>query len=169
MTADDRGLTAFGFLALDEMRKCGMILDISHMSVQSFKDAMRHYDGAVMATHSNAMSVCEFPRNLYDWQLRELKDRGAFVGVNLCPLFLKIENDPNISHILRHIEYLIKALGESNVGFGCDFDGVDSLPEGIYGVEDMGKIYHMTEFMGSSLRDDVFFNNGMEYLMKNLL
>ena len=42
--------------------------------------------------------------------------------------------------IIRHIEHISALVGTKYVGFGCDFDGIDNLPEGIRGVQDMNKI-----------------------------
>jgi membrane dipeptidase len=47
---------------------------------------------------------------------------------------------PPLSLLIDHIEYIIKLVGVDYVGLGSDFDGVNSLPEGLEGVEDFPKI-----------------------------
>jgi membrane dipeptidase len=47
---------------------------------------------------------------------------------------------PPLSLLLDHLDYIVKLVGVDYVGLGSDFDGVNSLPEGLEGVEDFPKI-----------------------------
>ena len=47
---------------------------------------------------------------------------------------------PPMSMLLDHLDYIVKIAGVDHVGLGSDFDGVNSLPEGLNGVEDFPKI-----------------------------
>jgi membrane dipeptidase len=47
---------------------------------------------------------------------------------------------PPLSLLLDHLDYIVKLVGVDHVGLGSDFDGVNSLPEGLEGVEDFPKI-----------------------------
>lgn len=47
---------------------------------------------------------------------------------------------PPLSLLLDHLDYIVKMIGADYVGLGSDFDGVNSLPEGLNGVEDFPKI-----------------------------
>jgi membrane dipeptidase len=44
------------------------------------------------------------------------------------------------SLLLDHIDYIVKLVGIDYVGLGSDFDGIDSPPAGLDGVEDYPKI-----------------------------
>lgn len=44
------------------------------------------------------------------------------------------------SLLLDHIDYIVKLVGVDYVGLGSDFDGIDSAPVGLDGVEDFPKI-----------------------------
>jgi membrane dipeptidase len=44
------------------------------------------------------------------------------------------------SLLLDHIDYIVKLVGVDYVGLGSDFDGIDSSPVGLDGVEDYPKI-----------------------------
>jgi len=44
------------------------------------------------------------------------------------------------SLLLDHIDYIVKLVGVDYVGLGSDFDGIDSAPVGLDGVEDYPKI-----------------------------
>jgi len=47
---------------------------------------------------------------------------------------------PPFSVLLDHIDYIVKLVGVDYVGLGSDFDGIDSAPVGLDGVEDFPKI-----------------------------
>jgi membrane dipeptidase len=47
---------------------------------------------------------------------------------------------PPLSLLLDHIDYIVKMVGVNYVGLGSDFDGIDSSPKGLDGVEDYPKI-----------------------------
>ena len=47
---------------------------------------------------------------------------------------------PPFSLLLDHIDYIVKLVGVDYVGLGSDFDGIDSAPVGLDGVEDFPKI-----------------------------
>ena len=47
---------------------------------------------------------------------------------------------PPLSLLLDHLDYIVKLVGVDYVGMGSDFDGVNSLPAGLDGVEDFPKI-----------------------------
>src|SRR6185295_7620504 len=57
---------------------------------------------------------------------------------------LRAENEPlpkvPLSALVDHIDHVVKIAGIDHVGLGSDFDGVDSLPEGIEGIESLPKI-----------------------------
>ena len=47
---------------------------------------------------------------------------------------------PPLSLLLDHIDYIVKLVGIDYVGLGSDFDGIDSSPKELDGVEDYPKI-----------------------------
>ena len=47
---------------------------------------------------------------------------------------------PPLSLLIDHIDYLVKMAGADHVGLGSDFDGIDSAPKGLDGVQDFPKI-----------------------------
>jgi membrane dipeptidase len=47
---------------------------------------------------------------------------------------------PPLSLLLDHIDYIVKLVGINFVGLGSDFDGIDTAPLGLDGVEDYPKI-----------------------------
>lgn len=47
---------------------------------------------------------------------------------------------PPMSMLMDHLDHIVKLVGVDHVGLGSDFDGVNSLPDGLDGVEDFPKI-----------------------------
>jgi membrane dipeptidase len=82
------GLTAFGEEVVREMQRIGMLVDISHVSDETFDAVMRVARAPVIASHSSARALCDVPRNLTDDQLRALAKNGGVAMVNFFPGFL---------------------------------------------------------------------------------
>ena len=47
---------------------------------------------------------------------------------------------PPFESLINQIDYMVKVAGVDHVGLGSDFDGIDSLPQGIDSVADLPKI-----------------------------
>ncbi len=60
---------------------------------------------------------------------------------------------PPMSMLLDHLDHIVKLVGVDYVGLGSDFDGVNSLPEGLNGVEDFPKITDELIKRGYSKKD----------------
>jgi membrane dipeptidase len=60
---------------------------------------------------------------------------------------------PPMSLLLDHLDYIVKMVGVDYVGMGSDFDGVNSLPAGLDGVEDFPKITEELVKRGYSKKD----------------
>lgn len=138
---ETKGLTLLGRKVVRKMNELGMILDVSHLNDRSFWDVIEENAKTVIASHSNSRKICDNKRNLTDEQFLAIRNKGGVVGINLYPLFLSGSNKAKISDIIKHVEHFLSLGGEENIGMGCDFDGVDFLPEGITGMGDIYKLF----------------------------
>ncbi len=142
-----RGLTEFGRGVVEEMNRLGIFADVSHLSDRSFYDISETTAMPIIATHSNARSVCRsknscsVERNLTDDQFLIIRGSGGCVGINFCPDFLNESGRAGIDDIVKHIEHFMALGGENHIGIGADFDGIDCPPEGINGCEDTYKVF----------------------------
>lgn len=134
------GLTAFGKEVVAEMNTLGMLADVSHLSEKSFWGVMEVTKAPIIASHSNAKVICNHPRNLDDAQLIAIKSNNGVIGINLYPIFLNDSGSASIDDIIRHIEHIAAVTGENHIGLGADFDGVECLPAGIEGVQNIDRI-----------------------------
>ena len=147
---DNRGVTEFGKQVIQKMEERNIVLDVSHLNERSFQDVAEASKKPFIASHSNAYAVCNNKRNLTDEQFLEIKRRDGYVGINFYPLFLTGEKNAKLSDILKTVEYFLSLGGENIIGLGSDFDGVDCLPSGICGVEDIEKIFNEMAKIGYS-------------------
>lgn len=129
-----RGITEAGYEAMDEMAKCGIILDVSHLNEASFWDVIKHATGKVCATHSIAKALCGVDRNLTDQQIRAIAARGGIIGMNACADFVDDDKSKQDAyHLALHAKYIADLVGVQHVA--CGFDYMDFLGE--YGADEM--------------------------------
>ena len=62
---------------------------------------------------------------------------------------------PPFSMVIDYIDYIVKLVGADYVGLGSDFDGIDSAPLGLDGVQDFPKITEALLKKGYSKKDVV--------------
>jgi membrane dipeptidase len=82
------GLTPFGVQVIHEMNRLGMFVDVSHVSEQTFYDAIKASSVPVIASHSSARALSDHRRNLKDDQLRAIAKNGGVVNVNFYAGFI---------------------------------------------------------------------------------
>jgi membrane dipeptidase len=178
------GLSPFGEEVVHEMQRIGMLVDVSHVSDDTFWSVIKVAKAPVIASHSSSRAIADHRRNLSDDMLRALAKNGGVAMANFWTLFLsneygaaagkwfakngkafgelraKYKDDPvafreafeklragseplpkvPLSLLIDHIDHMVKVAGVDHVGLGSDFDGVDSLPEGLTGIGDLPKI-----------------------------
>jgi membrane dipeptidase len=137
------GLTDAGRELVRECNRLGVLLDLSHLNECGFWDVAEITEAPLVATHSNAYTLCSTTRNLTDRQLDAIRDSDGMVGVNFAVGFLrkdgKDEEDTPIETVVRHVDYLVERIGVERVGFGSDFDGA-RVPRGIGDASGLPKL-----------------------------
>lgn len=136
------GLTPFGRKVIEEMNSLGMLVDLSHISERGFWDVLEYSAAPVIVSHSNAKKLCSHKRNLTDDQILTVKNNGGVIGINLYPEFLNDCGEASLKDIISHIEHITSLAGPDHIGLGADFDGIDKVPSGINGIEDIDKIFN---------------------------
>ena len=121
------GLTEAGKRLVSACNRLGVVIDLSHITEQGFWDVARLSSAPLVATHSNAHSLCPSTRNLTDRQLDAIKETGGVVGLCYATSFLRpdgsMNEDTDLELMVRHCSKLIERLGEDGVAMGSDFDG----------------------------------------------
>ena len=167
-----KGLKERGIEAVKECGRLGIAVDVSHLSDGGFWDVLKYAEGPVLATHSNARSIADVPRNLSDDSLRALADKGGIAGLNLCPAFLDASfstDDANaisrVSDAARHVMHIWKTAGEDILALGSDFDGIEgnleiSSPDRFYLLSDELE----RQGMPMSIIEKLFYRNAQRVL-----
>ena len=191
-----KGLTVFGKQVVKRMNDLGIMVDISHVGEQTFKDVISTTTKPVIASHSSVYNLCPHPRNLKDDQIRAIGKNGGVVFINFYSGFIdstymkrkaefmqihkhevdslvalkwpiyqvedlffkKYQNEtevlrPTLAQLIDHFDYVIRLIGVDHVGIGSDFDGIESAPQGLNGVEDFPKITEALLQRGYSVKD----------------
>jgi membrane dipeptidase len=141
--AEGGGLTDLGLEVVAEMRRLGILLDVSHLHPRGFWHVMERSEGPFIASHSNAKAVMDHRRNLDDAQIRALAARGGVMGLNFYPGFVH-SGPTGVEHVLRHADHVLSLVGDAHLGIGSDFDGIEETPEGL---EDVTRLPDLAEAM----------------------
>jgi membrane dipeptidase len=83
-----KGLTSFGKTIIARMNQLGIIVDVSHIGETTFWDAINTTTKPVMASHSNAYSICPVTRNLKDEQIKAIGKNGGVICLNFFSGFV---------------------------------------------------------------------------------
>ncbi|WP_257668111.1 dipeptidase [Parapedobacter tibetensis] len=83
-----KGLTDFGKAVIARMNELGIAVDLSHVGMQTFYDTIEASKLPVLASHSNARSLCDVHRNLTANQIKAIANTGGVVCVTFYAPFL---------------------------------------------------------------------------------
>lgn len=150
------GVSKAGQDLILEMNRLGMLVDLSHVSVDTMRDVLGgnpdKWQGSIappIFSHSSAKSICPHPRNVPDDILQLVKKKNGIVMVNFAPDFISckasnsssgipdfVEETSTLDQVVKHIMHIGELIGYEHVGIGTDYDGITSTPRGL---EDVSK------------------------------
>jgi membrane dipeptidase len=156
------GIGAKGRQLLEEMRRLGIILDVTHLCDESFWEAVDLFDGPVWASHSNCRALVPHPRQLSDEQIKCLIQRGAVLGMALdgwmlAPGWVRGQTTPQaagltLERLAEHIDHVCQIAGSAlHVGIGSDLDGGfgrEQTPADLDTIADLARLPAMLRARG---------------------
>ncbi|MBN1476042.1 dipeptidase [Candidatus Sumerlaeota bacterium] len=110
----EMGLTDFGRDVVREMNRIGMVVDLSHVSDQTFYDALEVTTDPVVLSHSCCKALSDHPRNVTDDMLRALAENGGVIGLNIFPGYLSLTWEPAWDATADSLRAEIDALAEEH-------------------------------------------------------
>jgi membrane dipeptidase len=163
------GLTRAGRELVRACNELGIIVDVSHLSERAFHDVLGESAKPVVASHSNARSVCDHPRNLTDGQIRAIIETGGLIGLTFVPWFVKDGEDVSREDLIPHIERVLELGGEKSLALGSDYDGIDRHIRGLAGPRDTAELLEMLEKRyGGELTESIARGNAFRFLSNEL-
>jgi Zn-dependent dipeptidase, microsomal dipeptidase homolog len=119
------GLTEFGKQYIARMNDLGILIDLSHTSIGTWRDVLSLSKAPVVFTHSGAAALYSHPRNVTDEILKLLAKNGGVIQLYIVPDFMGQGEAQRIGlkELVQHIEHCIEVAGIDHVGVGIDLDG----------------------------------------------
>jgi membrane dipeptidase len=162
------GLGPRGRELLDEMERLTVILDVTHLSDESFREALDHFRGPIWASHSNCRALVPHHRQFTDEQIRELIGRGAVIGMAfdawmLVPDWVRGRTTPHeagltLRQVIDHLDHICQLAGNArHVAIGSDLDGAfgtEQTPADVDTIADLARLPALLRARGYS-DDDV--------------
>ncbi len=158
-----------------------MILDVTHLSDDSFWEAVEHFKGPVLATHSNCRALVPGDRQLTDDMLRHLIERDAVIGAvldawMLQPNWIRGETTPenvSLNTVVDHIDYVCQLAGNArHAAIGSDLDGgygTEQTPNDLNTIDDLQKIAELLRSRGYAESDiELIFHGNWSNLLQRV-
>jgi membrane dipeptidase len=136
----NNALTSFGQDLIAELNRLGILVDLSHTSDDTAKQAITLSKAPVIWTHSASRAIWDHPRNVPDDVLAMIGNgtgqKDGLVQSVFYPPFIGPISGANLTRVADHIEYIAGRVGRDRVGIASDFDGMYA---GVEGLEDATK------------------------------
>jgi len=183
-TDSSGGLGSKGKEFVKEMHRLGMILDLTHLCDDSFREALDIFSGPVWASHNNCRAFVPHNRQYSDEQILEIINRDGVIGAALdawmmVPGWIRGKSDPfsmgvTLKQIVDNIDHVCQLAGNSlHAGIGSDLDGAfgkEQGPADLDTIADLQKLPAMFSERGYSETDitNIMSENWISFLKKNL-
>lgn len=167
-TKEPGPLTDLGRELLSQMDACSMILDLSHLSEDGARQALDHFQGSIIASHTSPLARvpnAEFPERLVsDEMIQLIAEREGVMGLLIGNKFLQnnwvlgMDRDlVGMQDIIAAIDHVCQLLGSADhIALGSDFDGgfgLDQVPMGLDSIADLRLIGNALQEYGYTTED----------------
>ena len=77
------GLSPHGRDVIREMNRLGIVINVAHASDDAISQAIDISSVPIMVTHGGMRAINDIPRNMPDWLLKKLADKGGVIGFQI--------------------------------------------------------------------------------------
>ena len=118
------GLSEFGYDAVREMNRLGIMVDVAHSSEAVVDEVLALSTTPLVVSHTGVRGACDSPRNISDDHMQRIAAGGGLIGIGywdgaVC--------DATPAGIAKSIAYAISLVGKEHVALGSDYDGATSV------------------------------------------
>ena len=189
-TGTEKGLLPPARELLAEMDRLGFVLDLTHASDASARQALELFPGPVVATHQNCRALVPGERQFPDGQLRAVIGRGGVIGVSMDTWMLYRpgvdwadipprrevfeRREVTLQDLADHIDHICQLAGDArHAGIGGDTDGQggrEGAPWEIDTVADYQKVGDVLEGRGYGEEEiaDILYGNWRRFFEAHL-
>ena len=186
-TGVELGLTDdLGARLLREMQRLNIALDCTHLCDQSFWEAVKVFDGALLASHQNCRALVPMQRQFSDEQLRVIIERDGVIGASFDIIMVRPGWQPASMHnltapnpvllaeVVEHIDHVCQLAGDAqHAAIGSDLDGGfgrEQSPRDLDTIADLQKIAGLLAGRGYAGEDiaAILHGNWLRFLRRVL-
>ena len=167
---------------LKEMRRLNIAMDCTHLSDEAFWQAVKAYDGPILASHQNCRAISPVQRQFSDAQIKVLIERDGVLGasfdihmVRAGWLFatwnnLTYEKPVTMNEIIDHMDHICQLAGSArHCALGTDLDGGfgrEQSPRDLDTIADLQKMAGLLADRGYSAADidGIMHGNWLRFL-----
>jgi len=181
-TGQEGPLSESGKSLLKTFESLGMILDVTHLSDQSFFEAVDCFSGPIIASHQACRSLVPHQRQFSDEQLAIVISRDGLVCVPcdawmLYPNWIRGETDRSVvsmEALCDQIDHICQLAGDSkHVAIGSDLDGgygSEQTPTGLDSIAHLQKLCELLSARDYSDHDiaGILGQNAYQFFLTHL-
>ncbi len=139
------GLTNSGIQAVERLSKNRIVIDLAHISDESFWDIIERVPGPLLLSHTSLLQVDPAYRVAFDHvfptygmtKAQAIAANGGLIGVVFW-------GQPDAMTLVDEIDAIIAQTGPDHAGIGSDFYGFDRAPRDLHHI---GQLPVLTETM----------------------
>lgn len=121
---ENRGLTHYGIQVIRDCNRVGVLVDCSHVGIQTTLDAARHSAQPIVVSHTGVRAIADNPRCVTDEMIRAVAAKGGTIGITPYAPFIRADRAPTVEDYVDHFDHVIGLVGEAHVTIATDmFDG----------------------------------------------
>jgi membrane dipeptidase len=145
------GLSPFGVKVISEMNRLGMMIDVSHVSDETFFQIIELSKAPVLATHSSCRHFTPgYERNMSDEMIKLLAKKDGVIQINFGSMFIGRKVNREMTDLMKSMNDYIEAnnlKGQEKEDYIEKFKREHPLPK-VHVSDVAAHIEHVIELVG---------------------